>query len=192
MEAISNSTSLAQSGDAEASKGDWIQAVSNYQAALALWPTNQIASYGMGDYRLTKNDLQGAIGYYRQVIYTYPDTPPSLRMVFAENNNAYRVMEYALLLSETGQQDEALTVYRHGAQLLNHMDGRPHLEVDAADFGDGTGHMTFTPERLQALAQVGWSIDHVDFDTKGAWARLQEAVGLFPEFAGAVLLPRPA
>ncbi len=181
MENISNSTSLAQSGDAESGKGNWTQAMSDYQAALALWPTNQIASYGMGDYYLTKNDLQGAIRYYRQVIYAYPDPPPSLHVVFAENNNPYRVMEYALLLSETGQQDEALTVYRHGAQMLNYMDGRPRLKLRLPDFGDEPGQIAFTPERLQALAQVGWAIDHVDFDTKGAWARLQQAAAMFPD-----------
>ncbi len=171
---------LSSQGNYEAGKGNWAKAVSLYQQALSLDPADSGALYGMGDYSLTKNDLQAAVGYYRRAVYNYPDTPSPPTVTFGESN-AFRVMEYALLLNETGQQDEALTVYRHGAQLLNYMDGRPHLKLMLPDFGDGTGQIAFTPERLQALAQVGWAIDHVDFDTKGAWARLQQAAGLFPD-----------
>ena len=180
MEAINESGSVAQKGDDEAAKGDWANALADYQQALTLSPNNETAAYGMAAYSLTTNDTQAAIGYYRRAIYDYAGTVPPALPRFHEIN-AFRLMEYAILLSQTGQQEEAISAYQHGAQLLNYMDGHPRLKLPLPDFGTGTGQIAYTPQRLQALADIGWADDHIDFDRQGAKARLQEAMTLFPD-----------
>ena len=140
MKEIDGSAALAQKGDHEANQGNTSLAVSDYQQALALWPYEQEALYGVADDSLKRGDVAGAVGYYRQAIYTRPD-PPTLP-IFHENN-VFRLMEYALLLSQTGQQAEALTVYRHGAALFNVMDGRPRHKVALPDLGDQAGAGAF-------------------------------------------------
>ena len=176
---------LSQKGDLEAGEGDWPDVVKDYQQALTLSPNDPSALYGLGDESLQRGDIAAAVAYYRHAIYNHPNTgaltPPVFQTPVISENNAFRVMEYSRLLSLTGQQDEALTVYRHGAQMLNYIDGHPRPRLMLPDFGDGPGQVAFTPQRLQALAQVGWAEDHSDFDVAGAGARLQQAVSLFPD-----------
>lgn len=174
------SATLSSQGNYEAGKGNWAKAVSLYRQAISLDPADAGALYGLGDYSLTKNDLQAAVGYYRQAIYNYTDAKPPDLLPFGEPN-AYRVMEYAILLSETGQTDEAIRVYNHGAYLSNYMDGRPRPRLPLPEFGTETGQLAYTPEHLQALAAVGWAVDHVDFDREGAKARMKEAAALYPD-----------
>ena len=178
MKRINDSADLTQKGDRETAQGDWLQAMNDYQQALSLWPYEQEALYGVADDSLKRGDMAGAVGYYRRAIYTHPD-PPVLPLF--HENNVFRLMEYALLLSQTGQQAEALAVYRHGAALFNVMDGRPRHKVALPDFGDGPGQSPFSPQALQAMAHVRWAEDHSDFDAKGAAAHLQRAVALAPD-----------
>jgi tetratricopeptide (TPR) repeat protein len=171
-------------GDLEARQSDWTDAVKDYQQALMLFPDNTTALYGLGDESLQRGDIATAVPFYRRAVYAQPNAsvldPTVFQPLTIRESNAFRVMEYARLLSLTGQQ-EALTVYRHGAQMLNYMDGHPRTGVMLPDFGDGPGQIAFTPQRLQALAQVGWAKDHSDFDVAGAGARLQQAIALFPD-----------
>jgi tetratricopeptide (TPR) repeat protein len=173
FDAIEKAGKLADKGGNEATGGDWTDAVADYQQALSLDPNEGSALYGLGDYSLIKGYTQAALGYYRQAIYTHPD-PPALPQIRA--GNAFRLMEFALLLSQTGQQDEALTVYRHAKQMF-----RINLKMPLPDFGDGPGQVPFTPPRLQAMAQVGWAYDYGDFKPTEAGARLQQAIALDPD-----------
>lgn len=176
---------LSMKGDLEAQQGDWADAVKDYRQALEFFPDESGALYGLGDDSLNRGDFAAAVPYYCRAIYASPNpnslTPIALQPRTFRESNAFRVMEYARLLSLIGQQQEALTVYRHGAQMLNYMDGHPRTGLMLPDFGDGPGQIAFTPQRLQALAQVGWAKDHSDFDVAGAGARLQQAVALFPD-----------
>ncbi len=185
MRKTDEGANLSQKGDLEARQGDWPDAVKDYQQALTLSPNDPAALYGLGDDSLQRGDVAVAVPYYRHAIYNHPDTgtltPPVFQPPIISENNAFRVMEYARLLSLIGQQEEALTVYRHGAQMLNNMNGGARMRMRLPDFGDGPGQIAFTPQRLQTLAQVGWAEDHSDFDVAGAGARLQQAVTLFPD-----------
>jgi len=176
---------LAEKGDLEVSIGDWTDAVGDYQQVLTLSPDHSGALYGLGKDSLQRKDIAAAVAYYRRAIYSPPSTDILIPLAFQSpvirENNVFHIMEYARLLSLTGQQEEALFVYRTGAQRLNYIDGHPHLKLMLPDFGDGPGQIGFTPTRLQALAQVGWAEDHSDFDEAGARARLQQAVSLFPD-----------
>ncbi len=172
------SDKLCMKAIAEAARGDWAQALPNYQQALTLDPENPIALYGMVNFSVTEGDTQAAIGYYRQVIYA-KSQPPKLPAI--REGNIFRLMDFAILLSQSGQQEEARRVYQQGAHLLNYQGDKPYLKMMFPEFGDGPGQIAFTPKRLQALADVGWVFDHVDFDRAGARKRLQEAVELYPD-----------
>ncbi len=180
MKRNNESGSLSNKADSEAAKGDWANALGDYRQALTLNPNAEAAAYGMAAYSLSINDTQAAIGYYRRAIYDYASIVPPALPRFHEIN-AFRLMEYAILLSQTGQQEEAILVYKHGAQLLNYIDGYPRLKMMLPDFGNATGQIAYTPQRLQALANIGWADDHITFDREAAKARLQEAVVLFPD-----------
>jgi tetratricopeptide (TPR) repeat protein len=185
MRKTDEASNLAIQGDQEAAQGNWPQALGDYQQALTISPYDSGALYALGDESLRRGDLADAVARYRKAIYNPPDagslTPTVFQPLVFHENNAFRVMEYARLLSLTGQHEEALTVYRHGANLLNIGDGSRHLKLMLPDFGDGPGQIPFTPNHLQALAQVGWAADHSDFDWKAGGARLQNAVALFPD-----------
>ncbi len=185
MRKTDGSAKLSQKGDLEASQGNWSDAVKDYQEALTLSADNSAALYGLGDDSLQHGNVADAVPYYRRAVYDPPETGTSIPLVLQppafRENNAFRVMEYARLLSLTGQQEEAQFVYRHGAQMINYMYGHPHSRLMLPDFGDGAGQIAFTPQRLQALAQAGWAEDHSDFDMAGAGARLQQSVALFPD-----------
>lgn len=172
------SDKLCTKAIAEAARGDWAQALPNYQQALTLDPENPIALYGMVDFSVTEGDTQAAIGYYRQVIYA-KSQPPNLPTF--RDSTVYRLMDFAILLSQSGQQEEAVRVYQQAAHTLNYNGDKPKLTMMFPEFGDGPGQIAFTPKRLQALADVGWVFDHVDFDRAGARKRLQEAVELYPD-----------
>lgn len=168
---------LSAKAIAEAAQGDWAHALPNYQQALTLDPENASALYGMANFSVTEGDTQAAIGYYRQVIYAKSQPPilPAFR-----DSTVYRLMDFALLLSQSGQQEEAVRVYQQAAHTLNYNGDKPKLTMLFPEFGDGPGQIAFTPKRLQALADTGWVFDHVDFDRAGARKRLQEAVELYP------------
>lgn len=185
MEKTNEGGILAQKGEKEANQGDWTQAAVDYQQALALCPGEQTASYGLGEHAQAEGDIQSAIDYYRQAIYDYADAKPPALPPFGESN-AFRVMEYAILLSQAGQQEEAIRVYNRGAYLSNYTGGYPRPRLPLPEFGTETGQLAYTPQRLQALADVGWAADHVDFDREGANGAGGQT---FPGVAGPLLLP---
>ena len=178
-------TRLAMEADKEAAAGDWPQAQSDYQEALVLDPYDMSASYALGDDKVRHGDLKAAVDFYRKAIYCAPtETSPKVPLVSApvlQESNAFRLMEFARLLSLTGHPEEAQAVYKRGAHFVNYIDGHPQHPLLLPDFGPGPDQVPFTPARLQALAQVGWAEDHSDFDIAGAKKRLQEAIALYPD-----------
>lgn len=180
MNDMGRSSVIATRADQEVKDGDWTTAVDDYQQAISLWPKNQEALYGMGQYSLTQNKLMDAVGYYRSAMY---DATPPPYVGYIDETDARRVMEFALLLSRAGFAEESLNAYRKGATLLNFVDGQQQLQVPLPDFSGGTGQLTLTPAHLQAMADVGWAIGYASFDRQAALAHLQEAIKLAPDSA---------
>ncbi len=170
------SLNLAKQGDAAAEQGDWAGAQGYYRQALAVWPDDSLALYGMGRCADAAGDTASAIRYYRTATYAEiaPHTPLN-----AQTNDAVRLMEFVLLLSKGGHEEEALRVYRRAAGLLNYVDGKQDLDVPLPDFGPGG--WAYTPQRMQAMAYVGLAVGPGSWDTKKALAELQKASNLAPD-----------
>lgn len=173
---LDDSMVLAKQGDADTTSGNWDQAKECYQKALAIWPDNTFALYGLGKYAASIGNTVSALGYYRKAVYS--DNPYQSTDGIREND-AGRLMEYALLLSQAGQQKEALAIYRRGAHVLNYLDGKPNLVVPLPDFEPG--EWVNTPKHLQAMAHIGLAIDKAGFGNALVEKHLQQAVALAPD-----------
>ena len=170
------STGISDKGDADAKQGDWAQAQEQYRQALAIWPDNSAALYGMGRCAEAAGDTASAINYYRTA--SYADNSPH-SVYNTQTNDPVRLMEFALLLSEGGQEKESLSVYQRAAGLLNYVDGKPNLHVLLPDFRSGS--WTYSPQRLRAMARVGIAVGPGNWDDKKALTELQEASTLAPD-----------
>ncbi len=172
----SRSLDITKQGNTAAKEGDWARAQEYYQQALAVWQDNSAALYGMGQCADAAGDTASAVRYYRTA--TYADNSPHSRDN-TQTNDPARLMEFALLLSKDGQEQEALVVYRRAAGLLNYMDGKQHLDVLLPDFHPGG--WAYTPQRMQAMAYVGHAHEKEGFDNKLAAAELEKAIALAPD-----------
>ncbi len=173
---LDNSMVLAKQGDTYVNSGNWLQAKECYQKALAIWSDNTFALYGLGNYAASIGNTATAIDYYRKAVYS--DNPYQSTDGIREND-AGRLMEYALLLSQAGQQKEALKIYRRGAEVLNYLDGKPNLVVPLPGFEPG--EWANTPKHLQAMAHIGLAIDKAGFGNALVEKHLQQAVALSPD-----------
>ncbi len=187
MRRLSDSSDLADKGDADAARGDWAQADAHYRQALALWPGNDNALYGLGKEADAAGDTAGALGYYRKAIYT--TNPRHHGLVPGDGydtNDVVRLMEFVLLLDKAGQKQEALAVYGRAAYLLNYRDadtngGKPYLKVLLPGFDASPDAVSYTPRRLQAMARVAISNEERAFGSEDALPQAQEAVRLYPD-----------
>ncbi|MDQ2733076.1 MAG: tetratricopeptide repeat protein [Armatimonadota bacterium] len=174
------SDTLSKTGDRFAKDGDWQSAQSYYQQALEQLPTNQDALYGLMECSKATGDTQKEIEYYRKAVYS--SNPASMGFGEGDTN---RLMNFVLLLNQTGNTSEALYVYQHAAFLLNYEDGKQHLKVLLPEvvavrtLGD---QVRYTPERLQALAETAIAHEEMGFGSdKEAVSHMQDAVKLYPD-----------
>ena len=179
----SRSLNISDRGDADAKQGNWAQAQGYYQQALAIWPDNSAALYGLGQCAATAGDTASAVRYYRTA--TYSDASPHTAYN-TQTKDVARLMEFVLLLGKAKQEQEALTVYQRAAHLLNYQDaqfngGKPYLDVMLPEFGGGPSELTYTPQRLAAMAHVGIAYEREDLDHKLAQTELQKAIDSAPD-----------
>ncbi|MDQ2688059.1 MAG: tetratricopeptide repeat protein [Armatimonadota bacterium] len=171
---LNQSDQIRRQGDAEAKRGEWQAAIQDYQEAISIWPENTEALYALGRYAAAAGDTARAIEYYRAGIY---DKSGQGSDVWREGNVA-PLMEYAILLSKAGQEQEALVVYRRAVDGLNYEDGKQNLDVLLPDFGPDD--RSYTPRMLQAMAHVAVAYEQEDFDKALALSHLEQAVALAP------------
>jgi tetratricopeptide (TPR) repeat protein len=160
-------------GDAAWAKGDFAEA--DYRKTVAAWPEDSEALYGLGQCIARQGDAAIAAAYYRQGVYKSYGLPPKLVL---DESLSYRLMEYALLLQQAGEKDEALRIYQHAVGLLNFRDGKPNLKVPLPEFGARTHP---TPAQFQAMALVGIAVDLGWAASKRAIASLDQAAALAPD-----------
>ena len=178
------SLTLTKQGDDSARHLLWKKAGHEYSQALSLWPGNKAALYGLAKCSQATGDKAKAVAYYRKAIYSNTSTDSG----FGEGNVG-RLMEYAILLASAGQEAEALLVYNHAAYSLDYRDsesqgGKPKLAVLLPELTPEPtlpDQVRYTPERLQALAEVAIAHEVAAFGSnKEAIAHMQEAVRLYP------------
>jgi len=174
MRRLTQSVEISKQGDAEAKSGDWQAAISHYQEAVKIWPENRTALYGLGQYADAAGDTARAIEYYRAGIYENPSQGSD----GWREGNVVPLMEYAILLSKAGQEQEALVVYQRAVNLLNYEDGKQNLDVLLPDFGPGD--RSYTPKLLQAMAHVAVAHGKEGFDNELALSHIQQAIALAP------------
>ncbi len=178
------SLTLTKKGGDSARHLLWREAGQEYSQALSLWPDNKAALYGLAKCSQATGDKTKAVAYYRKAIYSNTSTDSE----FGEGNVG-RLMEYAILLASAGQEAEALLVYNHAAYSLDYQDseshgGKPTLVVLLPELTPEPtlpDQVRYTPERLQALAEVAIAHQESGFgSSKDAIAHMQEAVRLYP------------
>lgn len=168
------SLALSDQGDACVRHLAWKEAERDYQQALGVWPDNQAALYGLAKCSQAAGDKAKAIEYFRKEAYS--DNPAGKGF---RENHADKLMEFALLLAQTGQPDEAVYVYHHAAAGLNYMDDKPHLKVMLPTFGDAEWQIPYSPQALEAMAHVGLAV--YSQDDKEKLAHLGAAIKLQPD-----------
>lgn len=182
VQMLDKSARLADQGDIEAKNGDWGKAAETYQKALGIWSSNSEALYGLGACAENAGNIPEAIQDYRVAIYSH--NPRLYGLVPGDGyqtNDAGRLMEFVLLLSKNGQENEALKAYQRAAYLTNYMDGKQNVDVLLPDYeADRAG---YTPQRLQAMAHIGIALAKAGQDDKLALAHLNTAAALAPDSA---------
>lgn len=183
---VPDTAKLVQTGKEAAKRGAWQEARSDYQRVLDIEPSNQEATYGIAECAGVAGDVRSEIKYFRTAIYAH--NPSGFGTVLGDGfreNMPDKLMAYVLLLSRTGQDQEALFVYRRAADLLNYEQGRPVLKVLLPEVvAERTlpAQVRYTPERLQALAETAIAHEEMAFGSnKEALAYMQEAVKLYPD-----------
>ena len=185
------SYALVKSGDEDAKVGNWTTAENNYQQALETSPAHglgcQLALYGLIACCRATGDTTKGLEYSRQAIYRHGSAAEG----FSEND-AEKLIPFALLLNKTGQSAEAMSVYNHAAYLLDYEDsqyhgGQPTLKVLFPEVVMGEAlpaQVPYTPEHLQALVDTVLAYGERGPDSKKeGLAHMKEAVTLYPDSA---------
>ena len=177
---MNSSAKLARQGNIAADQGKWKEAKADFQQAQELFPNYMEALYGLGRCAEAEGDTASAIQYYRTAIYSHdPGRYGTVPGDGYQTNDVGRMMEYVLLLSQVGQTTEALSVYQRAAGLLNYRDGQQYLDVLLPDFSPGG--LSYTPQRMQAMAHVAIAYGKEGFNDTIALSHLQQAVALAPD-----------
>jgi len=182
--ASSRSYKLSKVGDGFAKQGDWQDAQDCYQQALDQFPTNRDALYGMAECSRVAGDTNKEIEYDRKAFYSsHPGQPgdDGFRTL-----DTAKLMKFALLLSQAGYADEAMTVYNYAAGQINFTDKKPNLAILLPAFGLGPGKLPYSSKRFQAMAHLGLGVSGLyneflsDEEKRG---HLDEAIRLQPDMA---------
>ena len=180
-------------GEAQARKGNWSVAQSEYRRALNLWPESREALYGAAESAAALGDMASAVSDYRTAIYTKnPSRYDTAHSDGFQENDVKRLMQFSLALNRASQVAEAVSVYNHAASLLDYEDsqyhdGRPYLKVLLPELVAEhplAAQVQYTSEHLQALADTALAHEESAFGSnKEAVAHMREAVRLYPDTA---------
>ena len=161
-------------GDEALKAGDTDGAIAAYLEARESQTQSGMALIRLAEAYTVAGRTEEAIAAYRQLIYP----PPGQDWSHANQLSPTMQMNFALLLIQTGQQQEALAAYRRALRTLNYDAlGTPKLTVLLPDIGPGG--LPYSPRLLRAMVCLGIG---VDADEE---ARLKEAVSLAPDSAAA-------
>lgn len=182
-------------GEASFKAGKIQEAIASYNDALAINPTDEIAYQHLAEADVACGKLDEARQNFRKILVdgivvegggaTFRNSPGG-------NQDAWA--EYALVLLKTKHEAEALSAYNKAAFIADYERDQhdqnkliPHIPVlfpEVVLKDASPGQVAYTPERLQALADVV-----LTWTQKGFWsykeikAHAEEAVKLYPDSA---------
>jgi tetratricopeptide (TPR) repeat protein len=178
-DAISRAQSLLKSGDAT-------KAQIVFRQALTLQPNDEPAQLGLAEVYTTEGQIYKAITTYRNLVYNVAgstgggsvETDPSV------------LMRFALLLQQTGQMQEAVSVYNRGINFLDFDDNelRKSTPVSLPQFGEGVDQEPYSPQELESMANLALFVDtfgHEGYGDPEPLTHLQKALAIAPDSAAA-------
>jgi tetratricopeptide (TPR) repeat protein len=142
---LQRSADLVNQGQALMEKGAYAAAEKDFKEALVLESDNATADPGLAEALAKQNKITEALQVYRNLIYQYPRNMSSVAQ------NVGTLMHYAILLSQTGQWKEAVSIYEKALPSAVYH-GMPKLDVHF----DPQIPM---PVQLQAIAHVACGIE---------------------------------
>ncbi len=162
-------------------------AIITFKHALTRDPAEHHAYLGLVDAYTAKGDLASAVQTYRTLLYPRPDKNWST----GQEINIKTLMRFALLLNQTGQKDEALTVYRRALGFLNFMDNKPRTEYPLPmniSFDGSNADNVYSPARFEAAARTAIGMEeYLNGDENEGEKQLTQALVVQPRFGPAWL-----
>lgn len=160
------------------------EAIAAFQESIGYDRINGLAFQLLAESYAATGQLDKAVDTYRTVMYNW--IAPGVGS--SQGNEISVVMDFALLLLKTKNIEEAIVWYNHGADLMNpsglNAQGNPNTKVRFPRFGTNKqiGEISYTPQRLQALAYVALATTESNMNgQKASTAHFQEAIRLYPE-----------
>ena len=168
--------------------GNTQAAIVSYKAALDITPNDGLAYWRLAEaYAATGKTDEASQAFHKVLVEGFGPGNSS-----GVGGSADIWEEYALVLVKTHHAAEAIQMYNHGASMLDYEGsadngGKPFLKVLFPEvvMGDAQpGQVSYTPERLQALADVLLTHEQRWFwSYKEVKAHAEEAVKLYPDSA---------
>jgi len=161
-------------GDEALKAGDTDGAIAAYLEARQSESQNLLALVRLAEAYTAAGRTSEAIDAFRQLIYPAPGQDWS----HANQLSPALQMNFAQLLLQTGQEQEALAAYRRALKTLNYDAlGTPKLKVMLPEIGPSG--LPYSPRLLRAMVCLGIGV------AADEEARLKEAVSLAPDSAAA-------
>lgn len=170
VKTIQQSGGLVDQGNMLLSASNPVAAEKAFRAALALEGWNAEADPGLAEALAAQGKINEALRVYRTLIYQYP------RNLSSVAHDRRTQMHYAILLSQTGQWQEAVSVYEKNLPSAVYGDA-PKLDVHF----DPRAPMPF---QLQAMAHVASGMEYTGHgQMKEAFGEYEQATHLAPDSA---------
>ena len=160
---------LSQEGDRFLRSGAPEAAENDYRLAMKLWPFNPLPYPGLAEALKSEGKPEEAIHVYRALFY-------NSRSASTAAQDPLHLMNFALLLNETGHWQEAVSIYEKGLP-----DSADAEVLKAAGRFDPSLPM---PDQMEALAHVARGIEYGRYGDSGdAMSEYERAMVRTPDLS---------
>jgi len=139
-------------GDSLMKSGNLKAAVEAYQESVKVYPQGGYSYQKIAECEALLGDWTASVTAYWTLLY------PSQLMYgtgHSQQGDPFVWLSFAEALAQTGNADESTQAYRAGVKLLSE---QHNLKLPLPDIGSNQGQVTYTVQRLTALAEVGKGI----------------------------------
>ena len=168
--AVQESYALVNQGETLLASGNYPAAEQDFRAALAIKSWNADADPGLAEALAAQGKTKEALQVYRALVYQYPANLSSAAQTMRT------LMRFASLLSQVGQWEEAVSVYKYGLRRANFKDAL-NLDIPL----DLQNPM---PLQLQALSHLAVGLEYESHaENTPAFAEFNQGMRLQPDNA---------